>query len=93
MHIKLSTVVGVSDSSTELKTEKVSSSRANYSIMFFKSLLMPLQFFNLLNFKLYHSTNVVSHSDVLGKTKGNVESEWCSEIHEFINLIIIFGVF
>ena len=41
----------VSDSSTELKTKKVSSSRANYSIMFVKSLLMPFQFFKL-NFKL-----------------------------------------
>ena len=70
----------VSDSSTELKTEKVSSSRANYSIMFVKSLLMPLQFFNLSNFKLHHSTDDVSHSDVLDETKRNVESDWCSEI-------------
>ena len=34
----------VSDSNTELKTKKVSSSIANYSIMFVKSLLMPFQF-------------------------------------------------
>ena len=65
----------VSDSSTELKIKKVSSSRANYSIMFVKSLLMPFQFFNLLNFKLknmYHSTSVVVQISLLDETKHNV---------------------
>ena len=66
----------VSDCGTELKTKKVSSSRALYSIMFVKGLLIPFQFFNnLLNFKLKVCiTSVVSHSDILDETKCNVDS-------------------